>query len=333
MSSSEKPVLVIGDACVDLMVQVPEKSGSDRQHPPPELHGGGTGANTAVALARLNVATTFMGTIGDDSYGRFARSTLEAEGIGTSYVVTDHHAYTALVLALIDPQGERSLFGWPRRGAAHTQLASEQITFEIFQQVAWLHTTGMCLVESPSREAVLQGMELARATNIPVSFDINLRLGFEDGKLSRRFVETIRQAISLSNYVFGSGMDEIVHLVPTDSIEAAAQLLAEDQRTVIVRLGADGALAVRADRDAVTIPAFPVEVVDTIGAGDAFNAGFIVARIGDRSIEEAVRWGNAVAALKIGRSGARSVPNRSELEEFLNIEPGGKYDNQTTGHV
>jgi sugar/nucleoside kinase (ribokinase family) len=58
-----------------------------------------------------------------------------------------------------------------------------------------------------------------------------------------------------------------------------------------------------------------------------------VARIGDRSIEEAVRWGNAVAALKIGRSGARSVPNRSELEEFLNIEPGGKYDNQTTGHV
>ena len=326
MSSIEEPVLVIGDACVDLMVQVPKKSGSDRQHPPPELHGGGTGANTAVALARLNVATTFMGTIGDDSYGRFARSTLEAEGIGTSYVITDHHAYTALVLALIDPQGERSLFGWPRRGAAHTQLAPEQIKSEIIQQMAWVHTTGMCLVEPPSREAVLRGLELARTANIPVSIDINLRLGFEDGQLPERFVETIRQAVSLANYVFGSGMDEIVYLVPTDSFEAAARLLAEDQRTVIVRLGSEGALAVRAGLDAVISPAFPVEVVDTLGAGDAFNAGFIAAHIEGKPLEEALRWGNAVAALKIGRPGARSVPYRSEVENFLNTESGGRHD-------
>nr|NIP69004.1 carbohydrate kinase [Planctomycetales bacterium] len=69
---SDRPALVIGDVCVDLVVQIPQQGGSDRQHPPPELYGGGTGGNTAVALARLDVPTAFMGTVGDDGYGRFA---------------------------------------------------------------------------------------------------------------------------------------------------------------------------------------------------------------------------------------------------------------------
>lgn len=317
MSSPEKPVLIIGDACVDLLVQVPEQSGNHQHQTPPELHGGGTGANTAVALARLGVSTAFIGTIGDDGYGRFTREALGSEGVNTSYIITCD-AFTSVVLALIDTQGERTLFGWPRRGAAHTQLLPEQIEPEVIQQMAWVHSTGMCLVQSPVREAALRGMELAREANIPVSFDLNIRLGFdEDGKLPEVFLNTLRQAITLSDYVFGSGEEEFVHLTPEKSFEAAAQTLAEDKRTVIVRLGSEGAIAVTTRQETIMVPSFPVEVVDTLGAGDAFNAGFITACIEGQPLAKAVRWGNAVAALQIGQPGARSSPHRKEVEAIL----------------
>jgi len=71
----------------------------------------------------------------------------------------------------------------------------------------------------------------------------------------------------------------------------------------------------------ISVPAFPVEIVDTVGAGDAFNAGFICARQAGRSVAEAMRWGNAVAALKVSRAGARSAPRLEEVESFLRDHP------------
>ncbi len=316
-----KSALIIGDACVDLMVRLPEKSGPAYEHPEPELHGGGTGANTAVALARLGVPTAFMGAIGDDGYGRFSRQSLETEGIDTSLVVTDHETFTAVVLALVDPQGERTLLGWPRRGAAHTKLQASHVTEESIARMAWLHTTGMCLVETPVREAILRGMELARAAGIPVSFDLNMRLGFENGRLPADFQAAVEKAIALSDFVLGSATDEIPYLAPAAAPEESARQLAGEQRTVIARLGGQGVIAVSAQQ-VIRVPAFPASVIaDTVGAGDAFNAGFIAACLEGHPLEEALRWGNAVAALKLGRPGARGVPYRGEVEALLNIAP------------
>jgi fructokinase/2-dehydro-3-deoxygluconokinase len=324
MAHPRKPVLVIGDVCVDLVVKAPQKSGNDRQQPQPELHGGGTAGNTAVALARLGLPTGFIGMVGDDGYGRFARDGLEAEGIDVSQVLASREAYTALALALIDPQGERTLLGWPRRGAAHTKLAADQIEPSLVAAAAWVHTTGMCMVEPPVRDALLRAMELAQAAHVPVSFDLNLRLGFEEGRFPEPFLESIWQAISLADYVLGSAADEIHYLAPADSVEASIRRLADGRRTVIARLGAEGVMAISAGGALVTVPAFPVEVVDTIGAGDAFNAGFVAARIEGKPLAEALRWGNTVAALKLGRTGGRGTPHRGEVEAFLTRRQGGE---------
>lgn len=313
----DQPVLVVGDACVDLVVQIPERSGSERQHPPPELHGGGTGGNTAVALARLGLPTVFLGAVGDDGYGRFALDSLEREGVDTHCVTRTQEAFTTQVIALIDRQGERTLVAWPRRGAAHTRLAPEAVQPALVAAMAWLHTTGMTLVEAPTREAVLRAMRLAREAGVPVSFDINLRLGFADGRLPEPFLETIRQAITLADVVFGSATDELVYLTPGLSAEAGARQLAAGERMAVIRQGAEGAWVVSARGEASHVPAFPVAVVDTLGAGDVFNAGFILASLAGKSLPEAVCWGHAAAALKLGRPGARSGPTRAELEAFL----------------
>ena len=101
-----------------------------------------------------------------------------------------------------------------------------------------------------------------------------------------------------------------------DTAEALARALATDGRVAIARLGAQGALAI-AGEEVVRVPAFRVDVVDTLGAGDVFNGGFIAAMIEGYTLEESLRWGNAAAALKITRPGARGAPTREELLAFL----------------
>lgn len=310
-----RPVLVIGDACVDLIIRMPGQGDEGTYRPEPVLSGGGTGANTAIALARLNVSAALLGTVGDDGYGRFIARHLAWQGVETTRVMIQRDAFTAVVLAIIDRDGERTLFRWPRRGAAHSALTPQQVDAQVIVHASWVHTTGMCLVEQPVRAAVLRGMALARAASIPVSLDLNLRGGVVDGALPRDFGDALWSAIALADYVFGSAQDEIGYLVPGGAAVEALDLLADGGRTVIARSGAAGATIV-SPYGRETAPAFRVSAVDTLGAGDAFDAGFIAARLDGRSNEEAARWGNAVAALKVGHRG-HEAPSRADVEALL----------------
>ena len=157
-------------------------------------------------------------------------------------------------------------------------------------------------------------MQLAREAGITVSLDLNLRL--ESWGLDEPVRKAFNQAISLADVVFGSGEDEISPFTGLDSAQKGAEELSRGERTVIARLGHEGALVVGPDHS-FTSPAFSVKVVDTLGAGDAFNGGFICAQLNNQNLEESVRWGNAAAGLKIGQAGARGLPDRSELIGFL----------------
>ena len=316
---NKNPALVLGDVNVDLVVPLRGRGG-DKIQPKtvsPQIHGGGPAGNSAAALARLGVPVRFIGTVGDDGYGRWSVDDLQKEGVDTRYLQFVDQALTSIVLAVIHPDGERELFVWPDTGGAHTRLSPDAITPEIFRSTAWLHTTGLCLREEPVRTAQLKAMRLAREAGVTVSLDLNLRL--ESWELNEALRHVFDQAISLSNVVFGSGSDEILPYTGLDSIQAGAEALCAGTRTVIVRLGSEGVLAV-APGENFSSAAFDVAVVDTLGAGDAFNGGFICAQLEGYSLQESVRWGNGAAALKIGQVGARGLPDRNELIEFLSRE-------------
>jgi sugar/nucleoside kinase (ribokinase family) len=312
VSAPPAPVVVIGDANVDLLVRLPRPG-----EPPaePTLTLGGTGANAAVALRRLGAPAVLVGAIGDDGYGRFARRRLDEAGVGTAHLAADPEAVTMLVLALVDPRGERTLLGWPRRGAAQARLTSAHLPTDLIAGAAWAHTTGICLVESPGREAVLRGLALARAAGVPTSFDLNLRLGLEDGRLPPAFRDAVERAIALADVVLGSAADELPLLRPGPPAEAA-RALAGGERAVVARLGADGALAAIGGA-IVAAPAYPVRVASTVGAGDAFNAGYIAAAVAGHAPAEALRWGNAVAALAISRADRHRGADRAEVAALL----------------
>lgn len=307
-------VVVIGDANVDLEIRLPT-AGHRETHanPDPRMFGGGSAANTAAALARLGTPCRFAGTVGDDSHGRFAVASLREVGVDTDLMRHVPDEPTVMVMPIIPPDGERLIYVWPPSGGAHRDLRVPETTAAVVD-ADWVHVSGLCLRVTPARDALLAGMEAARNNGVPVSFDLNLRLenwGWDDG-----FRDVVEAAIERSDFVLGSARGEVMPLTGATDPSTGCQMLSDGQRTVIARLGKDGAIA--CSRGALSAsPGFSVPVVDTVGAGDAFNAGFIAASLNGAGVGEALRWGNAVAALAIGRHGARNTPTRDQVTELL----------------
>ncbi|MDX2163576.1 MAG: sugar kinase [bacterium] len=324
MSLPHRPVTVIGDVNVDLIVHLPDAHGAGRDltGSVPQLFGGGAAANTAVALARLDVPTRFIGAVGDDGFGRACRTAFEQEGIDTAGLVMLPDAFTPQVIALIQPDGERHLVIFPPTGGADRLLHADHLNAGAIRSAGWLHTSGIGLRESPIRETVLDALRIGRAAGVPISLDLNLRIelwGYDDAM--RRTLET---AVGLADVVFGSGDEELIPVTGAATVQDAARQLSgwmthSADRVVVARLGKDGALAF----DHGTIhrrPGCAVPVVDTLGAGDAFNAGYIAAILKGAGIGEALEAGNSVAAYKIAHGGARSTPTTAQLDAWTSAQ-------------
>ena len=332
VAPATRRVLVVGDANVDLTLHVPARlPGGRREVREPVLATGGTAANTARALGALGVPVAFAGAVGDDAFGRRVAADLAASGVDTGALVVTREADTCQVIAMLEPDGERSLVVWPPDGGALRWLRPEDVPAELVAGAAWLHTTGMCLRDAPVRDAVLAAMAAAQAAGVPVSIDLNLRV--ELWGLDSERLAVVERAIALADVVLGSGPEELVPLAAAmaspdegggrkpgadDLVERAARRLSDGARTVVARLGGSGVLACASDGSLVRSPAFEVGVVSIVGAGDAFNAGCIAALVEGRGLEAALRWGNAVAARKVARPvGIPGLPTRTEVEALL----------------
>jgi len=307
-------VVVVGDANVDLELRLPGDT-APRVHanPDPRLFGGGSAANTAAALGRLGVPCRFVGSVGDDVYGRFAVSSLAEAGVDTDHVQVSAESPTVTVIAVTRQSGDRIIYVWPPSGGAHGEL-TPQVAIDAIVGASWLHVSGICLRVAPARDAVLAAMERARAASVPVSFDLNLRL--ENWGWDSEFRTAVEHAMARCDVMFGGAFDEISALAGVDDPVAAAEQLSGAGRLVIARRGVEGAIACSGGR-VLAAPGFAVAVTDTIGAGDAFNAGFIAARVGGGDVASGLAWGNAVAALTITRPGARSTPTAAEAAHLV----------------
>jgi len=310
-------VVVLGDANVDMLIKLPQAStdlNAIQQHDQPEMHGGGSAANVAVGLARLGIPVTFAGALGNDVYGNWVRDDLIREGVDVSGLHMLAGEFTVMVMALIQPDGERLIYVWPPTGGAQLELRTQDVDLASWPQARWLHISGICLRGEPARGTILEIMEQARQLDWRVSIDLNLRLEYWGLDAVTR--QTFERAIALSDLVLGNAEEELMPLARANSPQAAATALCQQQRTVVARLGSKGA-QVHTKDDVFSSPAFPTEVVDTLGAGDAFDAAYIAAALRGEDARTAARWGNATAALKIERPGARGLPTLAELEAKL----------------
>ncbi len=307
--------LGIGDSMVDLFTRasVLPPRGGNIWSSAVEMHSGGTTANVAANLSKLGIPSAFAGSVGNDPYGTFLMDEFKRNNVDVQQVYVQKGAYTGIVLAIIDDQGERTFIACAR-GASHIYLTEEIASNLIISKELVVHSSGVCLVEEPARTGLVAALRRAHENNNLVYFDPNLRL--EGDYFADEIKKAQLEAISLSDVVL-IGDNEIILLYPGCSVkEGAMQLLDIGAKLVIVKQGENGASAFDREHEIVS-PAFKTNVVSTAGAGDSFDAGFIAARIRQMDIHEALEYANAVAAIKVSRQGSQSVPCHHEVVEFL----------------
>lgn len=311
-------VIVIGDANVDIIVHYPKFLNEDRtlvEYSTPLLQGGGTSANTAVALAKLGVKTSFIGTVGKDQYGKYIKQDFENEGVDISNIIIKPELNTVGVFAFVDETGERYLWGWPRINQSFKELDDSKIPYEKIKNASWIHSSGMCLVyDTSARSTIIKIFKEAYETGIPTSFDLNLRV--DDGILDEEYEKAVREIIKYTTYLLGSGTDEFAYLGENKEWQKNAKSFVTKDRTVIVRNGKEGSYGFTKDEQ-VKVEAFNVVVEDTVGAGDAYNAGFIYSILQNKTLKECLLIGNAVSGYTVSKKGARNSPNINELNKFL----------------
>ena len=312
-------VAVVGDANVDIIVPYPRFLNPERtkvEYPTPEVVGGGTCANTAVALSRLGRDVLFAGTVGDDSYGRFTKKDLIEAGVDVDGLVVDRKVNTVGVFAFIDETGERYLWGWPRDHQSFKELDWDRLPMKKLAEVSWIHSSGMCLTYAgSSRDSIIRLFAWARERGIRTSLDLNLRV--DNGELDSDLAGALNEILPQVDYLLGSGPEEFAYL-GQDNWRENARNLASNGHVVVARDGSRGSVGFVQGNAEINVPAFKVEVADTVGAGDTYNAGFISAILSGEELTGALRQGNAVSGYEVSHKGARHCPDIQQLDDFFN---------------
>lgn len=262
---------------------------------------GGKGSNQAVAAARLGADVTFIGRVGQDVFGDLALKTWEQEGINTRYVVRDPEHATGVAPIFVDDTGENSIVVVLGANlniqAADVDAAADLIAQAdiILTQLEINYNMVAYALQAAKQRGVKTILNPAPAGHLPA------------------------EVVALADFITPNETELEVLSGKTGltAEQAAHSLLTHDEQTVIVTLGAQGAQYVRKDATGV-IPTFKVNVVDTTGAGDAFNGGLAVALAEGKPLTEAIAFANATAALCVTRPGtAPSMPRRDEVEALL----------------
>jgi 2-dehydro-3-deoxygluconokinase len=284
----------------------------------------GAEANVAVGLARLGHRVSYIGRVGGDGLGTAVARELRKQGVDVDHLRVDPDAPTGIMIRDLRDLGPSEVT-YRRAGAAGSRLTTDDIAAvsRTIETARWLHTTGITPALSATAAAAQEAaIGLAQAAGVTVSLDINLRRRLWSESDARPVLVSLARRATV---VLG-GLDELGLVSGSaggvDAEGVARDVLALGPQRVVVKLGAEGALEAVRGGDGTTItrsPAYPIpRVVDPVGAGDAFCAGYIAARLEDRPSVEALAWGNACGAAVASSLGDQAgSPTRAELEHLL----------------
>lgn len=302
-------VLCIGDICADIVI--PYGLAKNEGIADVQFKGGGTVANCADGLGKLNANVSFLGTAGTDYYGKNLKKQLEDDNVDTKYLKLTDDYPTSQVLCIIDENNDRFNFLVPKENAAQNQILDTDLNDCLLDEYDYIHTSGMILFENPAASAISNFLEKAQKKGIKVSLDINLRI--ETFKLNPQY---LLKAIENTNFLFGSLEDEIMPLTGKTNAEEAIKSLVNENRVVVARQGEKGATVYTNDASYHS-DCFKVDVIDTIGAGDNYDAGFIYGLLNGKDLNTCNKYGCATAAINLTKKGARNCPTEKELLDFI----------------
>ena len=308
-------IVTLGEAMVCLTSLQP----SPLQYAPLlEKRVAGAESNVAIAMAKLGFSAGWISRVGEDPLGCYLRSAVRAEGVDVSAVRSDAACSTGVMFKDVLPGRETQVMYY-RANSAASHLGPQDLDQALLDSCRILHLSGINFVLSEScSAAALEAARLVRQNGGLVSFDPNLRrkLGkFECWK------ERSLQMLELSDIVL-LGAEEALALLGTAEEDAVfARLSAKGVRWMGLKLGAQGSFAA-AGNTLVFCEPFRVSCVDTVGAGDAYDAGFLAGLLMHQPIDACGRMGNAMGALAVTTKGDyEGLPSRRELLNFVSGIP------------
>ncbi|MBB1274062.1 ribokinase [Psychromonas sp. SR45-3] len=265
---------------------------------------GGKGANQAVAAARLGANVSFIACVGDDSFGLNIRQEFEKDGINIDAVMIEKDTPTGIAMIQVAATGENSICIsaeansclTPQRIAAHTSII-EQADMLLLQ------------LEVPM-ESIEYAAEIANKSGTTVILNPAPAQHLSDKLL--KLIDIITPNETEAEILTG------IKVFDAKSAQLAADVLHKKQiKTVLITLGSQGVWLSK-DGEGSQIMGYKVDAVDTTAAGDTFNGAFLTALLEDKSLDEAVQFAHAAAAITVTGQGAQSsIPYRQDVTEFL----------------
>jgi ribokinase len=267
--------------------------------------GGGSAANVAANSARLGLKTGMIGKVGFDEYGWFVVQNLRSSEVNTDHILVDFKNPTGVSLILVNGKGVPEFI---QMIGASEPILSKEIQEEYICRARHLHMSGINL------EALTYASQIAKDSGVTVSFDSGRKkseLGFKKLKSVLKNVDTL----IINRYESRVMLGLEANAKTLDIAQIMRKKIGKD-KTFVIKGGKENILVCSPGGNFV-VPSFKVAVKDTIGAGDAFDAGFLAALLRGKTLEDAVVCGAACGSLKCIKEGAQSAPDKSTLEMFL----------------
>lgn len=278
---------------------------------------GGAESNFAIGLTRLGHQTGWISRVGDDELGKAMLSFIRGEGIDVSQVKIDNTAPTGLYFKELRNANEVRI-EYYRRGSAASQMEKTDLSEEYISKAKYLHISGITPALSEScHETVMEAIQIAKKHSVKIIFDPNLRRKLWREEKARTVLLEIASQVD----IILPGIDEGAFLFgETDPKKLGQLFLDHGASLVVLKVGAKGAYYFTADESKL-VPGFEVKnVVDPVGAGDGFAAGFTSGLLDGLSYEKAVQRGNAVGAMVTMVNGdIEGLPEKHEVDRFMQV--------------
>lgn len=274
---------------------------------------GGAETNVAIGLSRLGHSAGWCGRLGDDPFGHRIYKMVRGEGVDMSRASFTEEAPTGLMIR--ENVAGRSSVYYYRKLSAASKMTPEHLNEEYIAGAKILHITGITPALSAScAETAAAAMDMAKRHGVKVSFDPNLRLKLWSVEEARKVLLPLAEK---ADY-FLPGLDELKLLYETESMKEIISRLGELSAVSIIK-GGDDETYILENGKLTAIPYYKVEhVIDTVGAGDGFCAGFLAGLLKEYTLEEAVRLGNLIGSQVIQAIGDwEGLPSAAEIERLL----------------
>ncbi len=298
--------VVIGDANIDLVVvgcsEVPSP-GQEVYVDKMMMHVGGGAALFAISLAKLGVQVAFNGVLGNDSHGQYIRQRFAEYGIDTRMIGTSDTEQTGISIAF-NPDSDRSFITY---AGTNAELRVEGLNLSEIAQGRHVHVTGYKGKRNHEQYVALaKGL---KEKGLTLSCDV----GWDE---SGEWDKSVFELMSFFD-VFLMNETEALHYTRMDNVEESIKLMGSFARNIVVKLGGEGAISMK-EGILTRLPAYNVEAVDTTGAGDSFNAGYLYGFLQGLDAVDCLRYGNACGAMSVSAfGGSTGTPDLAGLKAFI----------------